>query len=231
MIRSVLRWRHALGQRRLMHANPNTIKSIDDLTRQHFATYSRLDHINRVGLTVALREMNHSPALIIETGTSAWGTDSSRLFSSYVEVFGGEFYSVDIRSEPSNHLGDLGPSSHFAVQDSVQFLINFEVPENFTQVDFAYLDSWDLDFNSPSAAMEHCLKEWRALIPLLGPGSVVVIDDTPIESFLLSEDLAVSPESRSMVPGKGALVFSDVDFLQHFTVLYHHYNLVLKWVH
>lgn len=48
----------------------------------------------------AIGSLHESPSTIIETGSSAWGTDSSVMFDSFVQSFGGEFLSVDIRLEP-----------------------------------------------------------------------------------------------------------------------------------
>jgi len=204
---------------------------ISELTRWHFHNRSEPHHINRVGLTLALRELNERPALILETGTSAWGTDSSSLFASYVKSFGGAFYTVDIRSEPSRQLGNLGERVHTAVGDSVQFLNGFAIPTGYGKVDLAYLDSWDLDVDNPEPAMEHGLREWQALEPLLGPGSIVVIDDTPIEGFLLGEAAHSHSANSNVIPGKGSLVLKDAAVLRHFRILYHHYNVVLKWDH
>jgi len=176
--------------------------------------------------------LGESPALIIETGTSAWGTDSTRLWARYVEDFGGIFHSVDVRREPSENLrGAVGAKTHLHVDDSVNFLKHFSVPAGYDKVDLAYLDSWDLDLDNPLPAMEHGLNEWKALYPLLGPGSIVVIDDTPIEPFLLGEGTSISTSGSHPIPGKGTLVLADEAVHEHFQVLYHHYNVVMKWIH
>jgi hypothetical protein len=45
----------------------------------------------------AIHLLGQSPSVILETGMSAWGTNSSLLFDDYVCCFGGEFFTVDIR--------------------------------------------------------------------------------------------------------------------------------------
>ncbi len=49
-------------------------------------------------MKVAIELLGDRPARILETGSSAWGTNSSLLFDSYVHRFGGEFYTIDCGS-------------------------------------------------------------------------------------------------------------------------------------
>lgn len=49
--------------------------SLDRLVSVHFSKHSGPTHVNRVGLTFALRQLGGRPALIVETGCSAWGTN------------------------------------------------------------------------------------------------------------------------------------------------------------
>lgn len=206
--------------------NP-TFSNLDDLIIFHFENWSNPDHINKTGMTLGLRSLREQPALILETGSSAWGTNSSRLWASYVRSFGGKFETVDIRHEPRSTLHDLEDVSEIHVGDSVNFLRNYKLPVGFTQVNLAYLDSWDLDLSAPSASMEHGLAEWEALLPLLRSGSVVVIDDTPIDPQLLGAGGVEFANSNGFTPGKGALVLANLDSWKDFHVIYHHYNVVL----
>ncbi len=201
---------------------------IDGLVDWHFTKWADPGHVNRVGMTIALRHLGERPALIVETGTSAWGTDSSRLWTAYVNMFGGEFWSVDIRPEASEALKSVSARAHYAVGDSVQFLSNFTVPSQYAAVDVAYLDSYDLDIHNPWPAMEHGLAEWLALTPHLAPGSVVVVDDTPIEPYFFGPEAAHFRDREGFIPGKGALILRDADILGDFKILYHHYDVVLQ---
>ena len=66
---------------------------------------------------------NTKTATDVETGTSAWGTDSTRLWDNYVTHYGGSFHSVDIRSEPARRLkGQVGKRTRLVTSDSVNFL-------------------------------------------------------------------------------------------------------------
>jgi len=96
------------------------------LIEEHFKKYSNTNHPCRETLQLALQMLGASKAVIVETGSSAWGTNSSLLFDSYVNSFGGEFYSVDIRIEPLITLRSLCTSkSHFYCDDSINFLTKF----------------------------------------------------------------------------------------------------------
>jgi hypothetical protein len=216
--------RKAIRDGRVRHPSFDNLDKLEDF---HFNTFSTRDHINRIGMTVALRLLKERPSLILETGTSAWGTDSSRLWASYVRSCGGSFATVDIRTEPSATLPDLNGVAQFHVGDSIQFLHDFKFPSEFSSVDLVYLDSWDLDLSDPDPSMEHGLAEWKATERLLGKGSVVMIDDTPIEAHLLGPLGLEFYRSHGFVPGKGALVLQEQGILRRFDVIYHHYNLVL----
>jgi cephalosporin hydroxylase len=201
--------------------------NLDSLIDFHFRVFSAPSHVNKTGMAVALRQLRETPSLILETGTSAWGTDSSRLWASYVRSFGGVFATVDIRTEPALALSDLNGTAEFHVGDSVQFLQNYEIPNGFSSVDLVYLDSWDLDLADPAQSMEHGLAEWKATQRLIGTGSVVVIDDTPIEASLLGPLGLEFFRAYGFVPGKGALILQERGLCNDFEVIYHHYNLVL----
>lgn len=206
-------------------ADPN----LDSLVWNHFVKHSHPNHVNRVGLTVALRKCPPN-ALIVETGSSAWGTNSSRLFDRYVRVFGGRFITVDIRPEASQALaGDLCDLSTPLTGDSVGFLKDFNLPAAFPKIDLLYLDSFDLDLDNPWPSMEHGLQEFVAAEKFLDIGSVVVIDDTPIDACLLDSRARDFAMKSGFVPGKGALVLSKLDS-DKYRILYHHYNLVLMRV-
>jgi hypothetical protein len=194
--------------------------------------WSELNHINRIGLTTALNLLKKKPAVIVETGTSAWGTDSTRLWDSYVKSFGGKFFSVDIRSEPRQLLGDLGPLSFLYVDDSVNFLNNFKHYSQ-SKIDLVYLDSFDIDWKNPFPAMQHGLKEFEAVEKYLKIGSIVVIDDTPVNQSFIPEsegNLATSIKTKlGVYPGKGALVLAMIKLQpEKYKVIYHNYNLVFE---
>ena len=214
---------------------PKKFKTINLLTFYHFFLWSELNHINRTGLTTALYLLRKKPAVIVETGTSAWGTDSTRLWDSYVKSFGGKLFSVDIRSEPREMLGNLGPLSLLFVDDSLNFLNNFNQHCQST-IDLVYLDSFDIDWKNPFPAMEHGLREFESVEKYLKIGSVVVIDDTPVGLSFIPEsesDLANTIKTNlGVYPGKGALVLAKIKLKpDKYRIIYHNYNLVFEILH
>jgi hypothetical protein len=179
-----------------------------------------------------LDSLSGKPATIIETGTSAYGTDSSRLFDSYVRNFGGDFYTVDINTYPARHLRFAkSRRSNFFVMDSVQFLNSFSKIASEKSVHLIYLDSWDVDWSNPYASAEHGRKELVAIRPLLRTGTIIVIDDTPASMNWIpisSQDTASRfKEEFGVLPGKGAFFNQALEGID-FRVIHHDYNLVLS---
>lgn len=123
-------------------------ESLEPLIDDHFSKHSESNHPCRGTLTTALETLGQRPAIIVETGSSAWGTNSSLLFDSYVNSFGGSFLSVDLRAEPMFTLRSLCTNrSTFYCDDSVSFLKQFAIQK--TQPNLVYLDSWDLNWADP----------------------------------------------------------------------------------
>jgi hypothetical protein len=189
--------------------------SLEGLINSHFTSFSDDSHPCKESITNALRLLKGRPAIIVETGSAAWGTKSSLLFDSYVHSFGGVFHSVDSRLEPIFTLAPLcTPSTTLHCDDSVQFLK--KIASKAKRIDMLYLDSWDLDLNDPVPAAIHGLAEFLAILPALGNGSIVLIDDTPlkIEDWNYAQDSSEVSRSKffncqnqyGFPPGKGSLV-------------------------
>ena len=187
-------------------------QSLDHLIEDHFRKYSHLNHPCRPTLTIALEKLGNKPAVIVETGSSAWGTKSSLLFDSYVNSFGGAFSSVDLRAEPMFTLRSLCTSrSQFFCDDSVSFLK--EIAIQGRHPDLVYLDSWDVDWVDPLPSALHGFHEFLAVFPLLRTGALLLVDDTPADSDVMEE---VQPRNiehferfrkiYGFAPGKGALI-------------------------
>jgi hypothetical protein len=209
--------------------------SLEELIGSHFTTFSHINHPCKETITEALRLLKGSPAIIVETGSAAWGTKSTLLFDGYVHSFGGEFHSVDSRLEPMFTLAPLcSPSTTLHCDDSVQFLKKI-VSEN-KRIDLLYLDSWDLDLKDPVPAAIHGLAEFLTILPAMGNGSIVLIDDTPlrIEDWNNAQDS--SEVARSMFfkclnqygipPGKGSLVKLYLSQLGRGHQIAHNYQLI-----
>ena len=118
---------------------------------------------------------------IIETGTlrtpGNWmDGQSARLFSDFVELYGGQMRSVDIDSVACEAARNTITSDKFSVahSDSVAWL---KQQTDLDQVDLFYLDSYDVDWNDDTASANHHLNEFLVIQPYIHPGCVVVIDD------------------------------------------------------
>ena len=168
----------------------------DDLCRAHFWARSDVNHINFSSLQETLRRLGGQPALILETGTSAHGTDSTLLFDSYVRSFGGRCESCDIDPVAVDRTRmRVSNSTSVHLGDSVAFLKRLS-DADLNDVRLIYLDSYDVDFTDPLPAAQHCLAEFRACESRLAPGTLVLIDDSPsnLEWFE-----AFSDEDRSKI--------------------------------
>lgn len=202
------------------------------VVRSHFRQRNLLGHVNRIPMTKALDLLKRRKALIVETGSSAHGTDSTRLWATYVELFGGRLISVDISAGPSEELGFLGSFVQLHVDDSVEFLRNLKLPQGFDKIDLLFLDSCDVDLSNPGASAEHGRSELLAALGLLGTGSLVLIDDTPRETKLWGNNAELAEQHllrTGVIPGKGSAILRDKDLMSHFEVLYHSYAILLRY--
>jgi hypothetical protein len=151
-----------------------------------------------------------------------------------VRNYGGEFWSVDIEASPSERLtGQMSSSTHLVVDDSVAFLGRLaEHRRREEPIGLCYLDSWDLDWNDPDAAALHGLREWHAVEPMLGRGSILMIDDTPSAEAWIPEsahDAAQSYRDRTgRWPGKGGLILEELAQRSDVEMLWHGYSVVCR---
>ena len=189
-------------------------KNVESLLDHHFSNYSEASHTCRETLTAALMALNCRPACIIETGSSAWGTNSSLLFDSYVSSFGGRFETVDIRMSPSFKLyKQCCSNSIFFCDDSITFLKKWSKNNPDKKIDLLYLDSWDVNWYEPNRSSLHGLGEFLAISRNLKTGSLLLVDDTPLDALQLKN---VQPElvepfeeyfqRNCFYPGKGSLI-------------------------
>jgi hypothetical protein len=181
------------------------------IVHDHFAQRSSLEHVNYTSMRDTIALLGGRPQVILETGSSAWGTDSTRLWDAYVRSFGGELWSVDLREEPRERLrGLVGRQTTLVCADSVAFLRGWVADHAGVHAGLVYLDSYDVDFADPLPAAEHCVAEVAAVLPALGPGSLVLVDDSPGSRDDLPEEWREAGdavfERLGLWPGKGMLV-------------------------
>jgi hypothetical protein len=118
---------------------------------------------------------------IIETGTlrtpGNWmDGQSAKLFTEFVDLYGGQMRSVDIDLVACEAARNTITSTNFSVahSDSVAWL---DQQTNLDQVDLFYLDSYDVDWNDDTASADHHLNEFLVIQPHIRPGVIVALDD------------------------------------------------------
>ncbi len=198
------------------------------LSENHFNYWSEPDHVNFAAFQKIESLMGGKPQVIIETGTSAWGTESTRFWDAYVRKYGGEVWSVDIRSEPKKRLKfQTSRRTHLTIGDSVEFLASDTV-ENPTIV---FLDSWDVDWSNPKPAAVHGLKEFKSVLPKLQAGSYIFIDDSPSTLdyiAAINQDQANEYlREEGVLPGKGADVLKMLE-KGGVEPIFHKYSMILE---
>ena len=126
--------------------------------------------------------------MLIETGVAREGLKQTKgdgastfIFGTWAKQNEAILHSVDIDPKAieiaQKETDQLSLQDHVKlhVQDSVEFLKNFQ-----EKVDFLYLDSYDYPRNDPEgqrASQEHHLKEFQAIEPRLHEKTIVLIDD------------------------------------------------------
>jgi hypothetical protein len=203
-----------------------------ELVKNHFEWWSDINHINYKTFEMAISSLAEKPALIIETGTSAWGIDSTRLFDSYVRKYGGQLLTVDLRREAQMQLSyQLSKNSHCFIADSVEFLTKY----NTINADLYYLDSFDLDLSNPFPSAEHGFNEFKSILENLTPGKLLLIDDTPSDTYIRQMDTLPNASSEfitnySLNPGKGAFIKQYIEKNMNFELIDHNYSYLVKFI-
>ncbi len=126
--------------------------------------------------------------LIVETGTlrlpGNWEGDgqSTFMFDALVRESGGVLISIDVTNESVD-------SARKACSSATQLITNDSVSALHAltqvvskQIDLLYLDSFDLDPNDPLPSAIHHALELTAVRPLVGPGTVICVDDYAVGS-------------------------------------------------
>lgn len=191
--------------------NPSVIRSHEWglIPDRHFAACR--DHINYSSMRETVMLLGGKQATIVETGSSAWGTNSTILWDAYVQAVGGQVWTVDIRPTPSRELANVvSPQTTLVCDDSVVFLRQWAKRHRGESVSLVYLDSWDLSFNNPMSAAIHCLNEFLAIESHLRDGALLLIDDTPGSVDWVPAEFREAAHAfyavHGVLPGKGMLV-------------------------
>ena len=211
------------------------------LVNGHFSG-GRQIHINKPAIEFLLQKLNGKSIRIVETGTSAWGFDSTRFWDQYVTIHGDSLVSVDVRKAAGQKLlakGAIGNRTTLIVDHSVNFLKKMLAKggKNNKGADLYFFDSWDVDWKHPVPSAEHGLLEFQAIQPYLRKGDMVFVDDTPVNMTLslfigMSDIIAVANEFFQMHqqwPGKGAYILKEISLLQtRFKIIFHYYSVIIE---
>jgi hypothetical protein len=127
-----------------------------------------------------LLECKEGPFEIIETGTlrnpGNWKDGQSTfLFSLLVDDFGGSIKSVDLNEEACTISKNFITSPNVTVSCANSLVWLNE--QDLKNVDFFYLDSYDVDYSNDVDSAEHHLQEFLIIEPNLKENSIVAIDD------------------------------------------------------
>ncbi len=158
------------------------------------------------------------PVFVVETGcvreADNWAGDgqSTVLFDRFASEWpGSAMHTVDINPDATALCKTLVSSmTQIHTGDSVSFLRHLakNPPEHFLHLDVLYLDSYDVDFSDPHLSALHHMKELVAASSLIGPDTLVVVDDAPSEGkFVLAGD-KVNFVTQPEISGKGKYVAS-----------------------
>jgi hypothetical protein len=125
--------------------------------------------------------------VIVETGSlrvpGNWAGDgqSSFLFDALVRDRGGTLVSIDVTLESLDAARRVCSSAiNLVLGDSVATLHNLGLLLA-RRIDLLYLDSFDLDPDNPMPSAIHHAMELMAARALIGPGTIVAIDDYHVE--------------------------------------------------
>ena len=206
--------------------------TVEELCAIHFSMWSDPNHINKDGLTLGLTKVTKDHPFIFETGTSAYGTDSTRLFDRFATKFSGEFHTVDINPRSSRSLKfQHGPRTNFHTSDSVDFIKN-HLGNLTDRVDLCYLDSWDVDWLDPLPSAQHGLSEFLQVKKYLVKDSILIIDDTPVSLDHIPNEYHKRSieflQKHQVLPGKGSLALKLIKGDNLGEVLHHRYNVVIR---
>jgi hypothetical protein len=128
----------------------------------------------------SLLAFKKGPFEIIETGTlrkpDAWKDGQSTfLFSLFVDEFGGSVKSVDLSKDACDVSKNLINSSKVSI--SCANSLDWLKEQDLTNVDFFYLDSYDVNYSNDEDSAEHHLQEFLIIESKLKKNSIVAIDD------------------------------------------------------
>lgn len=209
------------------------------LAASQFAQWRHINHHTFSRFFEAIAHYIESP-IILETGSSAHGVNSSVLLASLARASGGCFDTVDLNPSTVQRVAETlrdryGPDDRINCHhgDSVAFIAGYQGQPNVV-----YLDSYDLNPGDFAGSAAHGLSEFESLVPKLDRDcALLLIDDTPRTrdifrkmcpaEYLQAVDRHISDTGR--LPGKGELILEAIENDRRFHVLEWEYQLLLLY--
>lgn len=229
-----------IGFRGRLVSKQSNFLNIIDLVDGHFEKINELDHPCKESLLFALKiiEKSNKGLCIIETGSSAWGTNSTLLFDEFITYqnrnskFSNKLFSCDIRINPLlNLINNVSSNTTLICNDSVNFLN--KLVKEFKHVNcnyLIYLDSFDLDYSNPNPSGLHGFKEFLEIIPLLREGTVLIIDDSPVDidycPIHAHDDSIKYFNDFGFYPGKGMFIDQCILKFKNVKKVFHKYQII-----
>jgi len=125
--------------------------------------------------------------MIVETGclrvAGNWAGDgqSTFMFDHFATATNSVLFTIDINPYSVTTAREVCSSTvNVVLNDAVSALHALSKTRPGRPIDLLYLDSFDVDFADPVPSAKHHLKELCAAMPMLGPGSLICIDDCKI---------------------------------------------------
>ena len=208
------------------------LKDYKKLIDNHFKFLAKYGNMNKKLFEIAIGNFSSQSITFFETGSSAnWGANSSLLFDSYVNKFGGKLITVDIREDANRYLNSKFSKKSFSfIENSLDFIKTYD-QSFFKTIDLVYLDSYDLDINNPEPSMNHCLQEFLLLDERIKVGSLIAIDDTPnLEAFkmYMEFNLIKIILLKSMVYTRKRYKSIRTSTIKNYKIIYQHYGVLTK---
>lgn len=164
----------------------------------------------------------NKPITVVETGTMWNGLDENQgaftlVFADFIKNYtGGKLITIDISEQHMDNCKQFTKKYsdviEYVVSDSVEFLSSLSDEECFN-IDFLYLDSWDLNMLDPLPSQIHHLRELSAVFHKLSDKVLIAVDDNLMPNCWSTwfpnannREEFVIVESNDSILGKGTLI-------------------------
>lgn len=179
-----------------------------------------------------IQKENLTDPVIVETGCSNLvnGMNSTKIWDDFVNEYGGNVLSIDISPEVIQECRPLvSTKTRLVCSDSIAYLKEYQGPS----IDFLFLDSFNCDFFQDVGSSLHHLLEFMQVVKWLKDGSLILIDDTPLDKYWL--DNALQLPYLSQLP-EGNILWTKGKYVLFYLLKYtkskvicHYYQLLIEY--